>query len=79
MLSLNYENINDVMTQIFKLCCASFRYVNIVYVLAYVGQEFLLLKLTECLMDTHATLLWNFTLDAEKSHLRIAPSNSKVV
>ena len=34
MLSLNYENINYVMTQIFKLSCASFSYVNISYVLA---------------------------------------------
>ena len=34
MLSLNYENINNVMTQILKLSCASFIYVNISYVLA---------------------------------------------
>ena len=34
MLSLNYENINCVMTQILKLSCASFSYVNISYVLA---------------------------------------------
>ena len=34
MLSLNYENINYVTTQIFKLSCASFSYVNISYVLA---------------------------------------------
>ena len=34
MLSLNYENINYVMTQILKLSCASFSYVNISYVLA---------------------------------------------
>ena len=34
MLSLNYENINNVMTQILKLSCASFSYVNISYVLA---------------------------------------------
>ena len=36
MLSLNYENINYVMTQILKLSCASFSYVNISYVLAAV-------------------------------------------
>ena len=34
MLSLNYENINCVMTQILKFSCASFSYVNISYVLA---------------------------------------------
>ena len=34
MLSLNYESINHVMTQILKLSCASFSYVNISYVLA---------------------------------------------
>ena len=34
MLSLNYENINYVMTQILKLSFASFNYVNISYVLA---------------------------------------------
>ena len=34
MLSLNYENINYVMTQILKPSCASFSYVNISYVLA---------------------------------------------
>ena len=34
MLSLNYENINYVMTQILKLSCASFSCVNISYVLA---------------------------------------------
>ena len=34
MLSLNYENINYVKTQILKLSCASFSYVNISYVLA---------------------------------------------
>ena len=35
MLSLNYENINYVMTQILKLSCASVSYVNISYVLAH--------------------------------------------
>ena len=35
MLRLNYENINYVMTQILKLSCASFSYVNISYVLAH--------------------------------------------
>ena len=34
MLSLNYENINYVMSQILKLSCVSFRYVSISYVLA---------------------------------------------
>ena len=34
MLSLSYENINYVMTQILKLSCASLSYVNISYVLA---------------------------------------------
>ena len=34
MLSLKYENINYVMTQILKLSCVSFSYVNISYVLA---------------------------------------------
>ena len=34
MLSLNYENINYVMTQILKLSCVSFSYVSISYVLA---------------------------------------------
>ena len=33
MLSLNYENINYVMTQILKLSCVSFSYVSISYVL----------------------------------------------
>ena len=36
MLSLNYENINDVISQILKLSCVSFRYVSISYVLANV-------------------------------------------
>ena len=36
MLSLNYENLNYVMTQILKLSCASFSYENISYVLAFV-------------------------------------------
>ena len=35
MLSLNYENINYVMSQILKLSCVSFRYVSIRYVLAW--------------------------------------------
>ena len=35
MLSHNYENINNVMTQILKLSCVSFSYVNISYVLAF--------------------------------------------
>ena len=35
MLSLNYENINYVMSQILKLSCVSFRYVSISYVLAF--------------------------------------------
>ena len=39
MLSLNYENINYVMTQILKLSCASFSYVNISYVLARVEDQ----------------------------------------
>ena len=34
MLSLNYENINYVMSQILKLSCVSFNYVSISYVLA---------------------------------------------
>jgi hypothetical protein len=34
MLSLNYENINYVMTQILKFSCVSFSYVSISYVLA---------------------------------------------
>ena len=34
MLSLNYENIIYVMTQILKLSCVSFSYVRISYVLA---------------------------------------------
>ena len=34
MLSLNHENINYFMTQILKLSCASFSYVNISHVLA---------------------------------------------
>ena len=38
MLSVNYENINNVMTQILKLSCASFSYVNISYVLADEGH-----------------------------------------
>ena len=36
MLSLNYENINYVMTQILKLSCVSFSYVSISYVLAVI-------------------------------------------
>ena len=35
MLSINYESINYVVTQILKLSCASFSYVNISYVLAF--------------------------------------------
>ena len=34
MLSLKYENINYVMTQILKLSCVSVSYVSISYVLA---------------------------------------------
>jgi hypothetical protein len=34
MLSLNYENINYVMTQILRLISVSFSYVSISYVLA---------------------------------------------
>ena len=34
MLSLNYENINYVLTQILKLSCVSFSCVSISYVLA---------------------------------------------
>ena len=34
MFSLNYENINYVMTQILRLSCVSFSYVSISYVLA---------------------------------------------
>ena len=33
MLSLNYQNINYVMTQILKLNCVSFSYVSMSYVL----------------------------------------------
>ena len=36
MLSLKYENINYVMTQILKLSCVSFSYVSISYVLAII-------------------------------------------
>ena len=39
MLSLSYENINYVMTQILKLSCASFSYVNISYVPAIKGEH----------------------------------------
>ena len=35
MLSLNYENVNHVMTQILKFSCVSFSYVSISYVLAF--------------------------------------------
>ena len=38
MLSLNYENINYVMSQILKLSCVSFRYVSISYVLAIIAS-----------------------------------------
>ena len=38
MLSLNYENINYVMTQILKLSYVGFSYVNISYVLAIVTR-----------------------------------------
>ena len=34
MLSLNYENVNYVMTQILMLSCVTFSYVSIRYVLA---------------------------------------------
>ena len=34
MLSLNYDNINYIITQILKLSCVSFSYVSISYVLA---------------------------------------------
>ena len=44
MLSLNYENINYVMTQILKLSCASFSYVNISYVLAVKSSKIVLAK-----------------------------------
>ena len=40
MLSLSYENINYVMTQILKLSCASFSYVNISYVLAHCSYTY---------------------------------------
>ena len=42
MLSLNYENINYVMTQILKLSCVSFRYVSISYVLAVLMKQTLI-------------------------------------
>ena len=37
MLSLNYESINYVMSQILKLSCVGFSYVSISYVLAVLG------------------------------------------
>ena len=40
MSSLNYESINYFMTQILKLSCASFSYVNISYVLAVLGAQY---------------------------------------
>ena len=42
MLSLNYESINHVMTQILKLSCVSFSYVRISYVLAIGNQRIML-------------------------------------
>ena len=44
MISLYYENINYVMTQILKLSCVSFSYVNISYVLAFECYFFLFQK-----------------------------------
>ena len=41
MISLYYENINYVMTQILKLSCVSFSYVNISYVLALFYYRYL--------------------------------------
>ena len=41
MISLNYENIKYVMSQILKLSCVSFRYVSISYVLANAHCPFL--------------------------------------
>ena len=40
MLSFNYENINNVKTQILKLSWASFSYVNISYVLAIKSYKY---------------------------------------
>ena len=52
MLSLNYENINYVMTQILKLSYASFSYVNISYVLAIFSGPYLLkVKSPGCLFS----------------------------
>ena len=44
MLSLNYENINYVMSQILKLSCVSFRYVSISYVLADIIDQLGIMK-----------------------------------
>jgi hypothetical protein len=49
MLSLNYENINYVMTQILRLSCVSFSYVSISYVLAATNDVFF-------------TTWWNFEM-----------------
>ena len=61
MLSLNYENINYVMTQILKLSCASFSYVNISYVLADHLVLSLALVCITALRSYHSYSWTNFT------------------
>ena len=63
MLSLNYENINYVMTQILKLSCASFSYVSMYQLCArpqLVSIKFPLinsLKILECANNQNSLLL----------------------
>ena len=51
MLSLNYENINYGVTQILKLSCVSFSYVNIRYVIAIIK-----VPLRKFYFSTHSNL-----------------------
>ena len=72
MLSLNYENINYVMTQILKLSCASFSYVNISYVLAFLTyRDQFCLKvnlLGWCTYDNHLVNFWTNSWQLSGSH-----------
>ena len=61
MLSLNYENINCVMSQILKLSCASFSYVNISYVLAEIHYRYFVDKNYQK-QPTVSALAFTFTL-----------------
>ena len=60
MLGLNYENINYVMSQILKLSCVSFSYVNISYVLAILWNDCASLQIIiirSCSVRNHVKLI----------------------